>query len=105
FLIGQINAYAITLGSPTRNVERQISYLELVVKYRCSAAPQQSPHTSQQFRKGKWLYQVVVSAQLQAFDAILYAVARCKKEDRRRRLCLSQCLNNTPAFNIGQHDI
>ncbi len=46
------------------------------------AAAENRPHARQEFRKGEWLDQVIVSPKLQALNAILNSITSGEEEDR-----------------------
>ena len=55
--------------------------------------------------RGKRLHQVIVSSQLQAFDAIVHRVARAEYQHGRARLTTPDFLEDPQAVHIGQHQV
>ena len=69
------------------------------------AATQQCAYTRQKFDESEGLYQVVVGALFQAFDAIVQGAARAEDEHRGTNFAIADFFEDLQAVHIGQHAV
>lgn len=63
---------------------------------------QQCSYPREEFAEVKWLYQVIVGAEIQAFDPILCRTASGQHQNRRLDTVFAQFTANRPAVGAGK---
>ena len=72
---------------------------------RNGSAASERAHASQQHVEGKRLHQIIVRAEIEAFDHVLIRVARGQHQDRRLVLAQAQTPRHFEAVDAGQHQV
>src|SRR5437867_12375057 len=85
-------------------IDRQILNPQLVAATR-AASSQQRMNARKKFGKGERLYQIVVSAELESFNAIGHAVAGGEKNNRCSETSVAELFNQRPSIFPGKHYI
>src|SRR3989442_6976329 len=103
FARGQLDAAACASDAPAQPVDLEVGDAHHLVVLGRPAA-QDGADARQQLGEREGLHQVVVGAELQALDAVLYLVARADEEHRRLALA-TDALQHAEAIHARHHHV
>jgi hypothetical protein len=101
----QLDFSAATAYCSRDEVECEVADAQHGLREDCGAAPSQSFHAGQQFRKGKWLDHVVVTASSQASHAIIDFAQRTNDQGGSDNAIFPQALDYLDTVYARQHTI
>ncbi len=91
-------------GAPRHKVQLKVGRLQ-TKDLGWTAPTEQGANAREQFRKRKWLDQIIVGAQIQSEHAVLHAVARGQDENWCLKMALSQRLQDLEPAAAWKHEV
>src|SRR5712692_673286 len=105
FLRLELNSLTGAKNITGQKIQREVFHHELGRFGSLACPANQCIDARQELRKGEWLGQVVVTARLKSFDAIIHGSLRAQNKHGRLNFLLSHLLDHAQSIELGKHHV